>query len=169
MHFDFPDSNSPERCLKAFDKLQRSTKLQPIKDPAFIFPLLPVYKGKQLWRFKKFGTEFAPRLAEDMTSSGGNDIFADWRFRYLALLAIYSIVSRGDYLATRDITGFFNRLGAGELLRLLQFFQDPRTYAKTARENNDNVNKGKARFLQQMSCMFSHKQATPGMGQLRLF
>ena len=146
------------RCSKAFDKLLRSTKLQPIDNPTFVFPLLPVYKGKQLWRFKKFDTEYGPRLAEDITTSGGNAIHADWKIRHLALLAIFAILSRGDFLATRDITGFFNRLPAGELLRRLQCFQDPRSYADTAKANDKKVNAGKASFLQQQNCMFGHKQ-----------
>ena len=146
------------RCAKAFKKLLQSTHLQPIDDPPLIFPLLPVIKGKHLWRFEKFGTDFKIRLAEDIATSGGNDIFADWKIRYLALFAVGKIISRGDFLATRDITGFFNRLPAGELLRALQCFQDPRSYAKTAQANNEKVKQGKAKFLQQQTCMFGHKQ-----------
>ena len=146
------------RCARAFEKLLRSTHLEPIDNPPLVFPLLPVYKGKQLWRLEKFGTDFTPRLAEDITTSGGNEIFADWKIRYLALFAICSIISRGDFLATRDITGFFNRLPAGELLRRLQCFQDPRSYEKTSRTNNEKVKSGQASFLQQQSCMFGHKQ-----------
>ena len=147
-----------ERCSRAFSKLFKSTHLQPIDNPPLIFPLLPVIKGKQLWRYEKFGTDFNLRLAEDITSSGGNDIFADWKIRYLALFAIGQIIARGDFLATRDITGFFNRLPAGELLRSLQCFQDPRSYGKTPQENNEKVKQGKATFLQQQTCMFGHKQ-----------
>ena len=107
-------NQDPDRCTKAFDKLLHSTHLQPIEDPTFIFPLLPVYKSKQLWRYEKYGTDFKLRLASDISSSGGNAIFADWKILYLALHAICNIISRGDYLATRDITGFHNRLPAGE-------------------------------------------------------
>ena len=149
------------RRSKAFEKLLSSTKLQPIDNPTFVFPLLPVYKGKQLWRFKKNGTEYDPRWAEDITTSGGNAIHADWKIRYLTLLAIFAILSRGDFLATRDITGFFNRLPADELLRRLQCFQDPRSYADTAKANNKKVNSGF--FSSKLACSatssFPHGQA----------
>ena len=147
-----------DRCDKAFQKLLKSTQLTQIPKPKLLFPLLPAYRGKHLWKFRKFGIDYLPRLASDISSSGGNSVFSDWRLRYLALHAICAIISRGDYLATRDITGFFNRLAAGETLRKLQCFQDPRSYASTAQENNINVLKGEATFLQQQTCMFGHKQ-----------
>ena len=68
------------------------------------------------------------------------------------------MICRGDFLSTRDITGFFNRLPAGELLRSFQCFQDPRSYASSSRANTDKVNSGEASFLQQQSCMFGHRQ-----------
>lgn len=147
-----------ERCARAFDKLLNSTLLQPIDSPLLVFPLLPAYRGKHLWRHMTFGTDYDLRLTSDISSSGGNDIFASWRLRYLGLHALCQILSRGDYLATRDITGFYNRLPAGETLRRFQCFQDPRTYAASTADNNAKVNSGRARFLQQLSCMFGHKQ-----------
>ena len=146
------------RCKKAFKKLLDSTNFKPIADPPHIFPLLPAYRGKHLWRYSKFGTDYLPRITSDITTSGGNRKFAPWLLRYLGLLAICRVISRGDYLSTRDITGFFNRLPAGELLRSFQCFQDPRSYADSSHANTHKVNSGEASFLQQQSCMFGHKQ-----------
>ena len=158
------------RCNAAFEKLVKSTDLKPISDPHLIFPLLPTYRKKHIWRFNKFGTDYLPRLASDISTSGGNRIFSPWQLRYLALVhtlhAVCRIISRGDYLATRDITGFFNRLPAGELLKRLQCFQDPRTYRKTSSENKAAIERGDVSFLQQQSCMFGHKQPTPSLGEL---
>ena len=146
------------RCNKAFKKLLNSTDLKPISNPPRIFPLLPAYRGKHLWRFRKYGTDYLPRVTSDITTSGGNKRFLPWLLRYLGLLAICRVISRGDYLSTRDITGFFNRLPAGEVLRGFQCFQDPRSYAETSQANTNKVNAGGASFLQQQSCMFGHKQ-----------
>ena len=146
------------RCHKAFDKLLNSTDLTPIEQPRFIFPLLPAYRKKHIWRFLKFGTDYGARITSDITSSGGNKIFSDWHVKYLGLQAVCQVISRGDQLATRDITGFYNRLPAGELLRLLQCFQDPRTYGNSSKDNERIIAEGKASFLQQLSCMFGHKQ-----------
>ena len=63
------------RCKKAFKKLLESTNLQPIDNPSLIFPLLPAYRGKHLWRFRKFGTDYLPRITSDITTSGGNAKF----------------------------------------------------------------------------------------------
>ena len=155
IHLWFQDQ---KRCEAAFDKLLKSTDLKPIKDPHLIFPLLPAYRKKHIWRFKKFGTDYLPRLASDISTSGGNSIFSPWRLRYLALLALCRVLSRNDYMATRDITGFFNRLPAGLLLKQMQCFQDPSSYKKTSAENKAAVEKGEATFLQQQSCMFGHRQ-----------
>ena len=146
------------RCHKAFDKLLNSTDLEPIDHPRFIFPLLPAYRKKHIWRFQKFGTDYSARITSDITTSGGNDIFSDWHVRYLGLHAVSRVVSRGDQLATRDVTGFYNRLTAGEKLRTMQCFQDPRTYKKSSKENEQAIKDGKVKFLQQQSCMFGHKQ-----------
>ena len=146
------------RCNAAFKKLLKSTDLQPIPKPPLIFPLLPAYRKKHIWRFNKFGKDYLPRLASDISTSGGNKIFSPWRLRYLALHAICRIISRGDYLATRDITGFFNRLPAGQLLKTLQCFQDPRSYKSSSKANKEAVDKDEATYLQQQSCMFGHKQ-----------
>ena len=57
------------------------------------------------------------------------------------------------------MTGFFNRLTAGELLKkTFQCFQDPRTYGKTNIINLEIIKNGEAKFLQQQSCMFGHRQ-----------
>ena len=146
------------RCDAAFEKLIKSTDIKPIDNPTLIFPLLPVYRGKHLWRFERFGTDYLPRITSDITTSGGNKVFLPWRLHYLGLLAIAAVISRGDFLATRDLTGFFNRLPAGKLLRLCQCFQDPRSYADSNSENFNKISKGKAKFLQQQSCMFGHRQ-----------
>ena len=146
------------RCHKAFDKLINSTDLAPIDNPRFIFPLLPAYRKKHIWRFKKFGTDYSARITSDISTSGGNDIFSDWHVRYLGLHAVSRIVSRGDQLATRDATGFFNRLPAGEKLRMMQCFQDPRTYRSSSKANEKAIKEGKVKYLQQLSCMFGHKQ-----------
>lgn len=146
------------RCHTAFDKLLNSTDLTPIEHPRFIFPLLPAYRKKHIWRFQKFGTDYKARITSDITTSGGNSIFSDWHVRYLGLLAVCQVISRGDQLATRDVTGFYNRLPTGDLLRLLQCFQDPRTYSSSNKANERAIAEGKAKFLQQLSCMFGHKQ-----------
>ena len=146
------------RCLAAFEKLLNSTDLKPITDPPLIFPLLPTYRKKHIWRFNKFGVDYLPRLASDISTSGGNKIFSPWLLRYLALHAVCKVISRGDYLATRDITGFYNRLPAGPLLKMLQCFQDPRSYRSSSAKNKEAVNKKETPFLQQQSCMFGHRQ-----------
>jgi hypothetical protein len=149
---------NPSGCDAAFRKLKASTHLIPISSPPLTFPLLPVTRGKQQWRFKKFGTPIVPRLTSDISTSGGNDIFEPWPMRYLGLRALAGILQRGDFIATRDITGFYNRLPAGTLLRKLQCFQDPDTYAATDKLNDKKVSAGDAAFLQQTSCMFGHRQ-----------
>ena len=68
------------------------------------------------------------------------------------------VVSRGDQLATRDVTGFYNRPTAGEKLRIMQCFQDPRTYKSSSKENEKAIKEGRVKFLQQQSFMFGHKQ-----------
>ena len=146
------------RCDAAFEKLLNSTDIRPVDDPSLIFPLLPAYRGKHLWRFRKFGTDYLPRITSDITTSGGNSIFLPWHLHYLGLLAVAAVVSRGDFLATRDLTGFYNRLPAGILLRAFQCFQDPRTYAASNTENFEKIKSGEAAFLQQHSCMFGHRQ-----------
>ena len=151
-------NRNPARCAKALEKLMKSTKLQVIKDPELIFPLLPVIRSKDLWRHENEGTDFKVRLTSDISTSGANPLFCDWKFKYLALHAICSLIARGDFLATRDITGFYNRLPAGEFLRRFQCFQDPKSYAKDDASNDRKVRRGHARILQQMSCMFGQKQ-----------
>lgn len=146
------------RCEKAFAKLRASTQLRDIATPSLIFPLLPAYRGKHLWRFVTQGIDYLPRITSDISSSKGNTLFADWSLRYLSLHALCSFLSRGDYLATRDITGYYNRLPAGEQLRKFQCFQNPASYDPDKRKNDAKVSKGKATFLQQLSCMFGHKQ-----------
>ena len=126
----------PHRCRIAFDKLRTSTKLAPIDKPEFVFPLLPVIKSKDLWRHEKLGTNLKVRLTSDISTAGGNEMFCDWKFKFLALHAVTLLISRGDFLTTRDITGFYNRLPAGESLRRFQCFQDPRSYAKDDPRNN---------------------------------
>lgn len=154
-HLWFKDQR---RCEAAFRKLCASTELRPISKPPLLFPLLPAYRGKHLWRYATHGIDFLPRITSDISTSGGNLVFADWSLRYLSLHALYAILSRGDYLATRDVTGFYNRLPAGEQLRLFQCFQNPASYEKSKRDNDAKVRKGNATFLQQLSCMFGHKQ-----------
>ena len=53
---------------------------------------------------------------------------------------------------------FYNCLGAGPLLRRLQCFQDPSTYTSSTKSNTEAVKAGKAKFLQQLTCMFGFKQ-----------
>jgi hypothetical protein len=149
---------NPARCKKALEKLKKSTKLQVIANPELIFPLLPVARGKDVWRHENHGVDFKMRLTSDISTCGANALFRDWRFKYLALHAITLLIARGDFLATRDITGFYNRLPAGELLRRFQCFQDPLSYAADDKQNDSKVKRGHARLLQQISCMFGHKQ-----------
>lgn len=149
---------NPARCRKALTKLKSSTRLQVISNPELIFPLLPVARGKDIWRHENQGVDFKIRLTSDISTCGANELFRDWRFKYLALHAITKLVARGDFLATRDITGFYNRLPAGELLRRFQCFQDPTSYASNDKINDRKVGRGHARILQQVSCMFGHKQ-----------
>ena len=146
------------RCTKAFDKLLKSTNLEPIEQPQLVFPLLPAYRGKHIWRFKKHGIDYLPRITSDITTSGGNRVFLPWKLRYLGLHALCQVLSRGDYMGTRDLIGFYNRLGAGPLLKKFQCFQDPRSYKKTNAANNASVKAGQANYLQQQSCMFGHRQ-----------
>lgn len=148
----------PRRCKQAFIKLMDSVDLQPILKPALVFPLLPAYRGKHIWRFKKFGTDYLPRLALDICTSGGKEIFEPWSLQFLAVRALFQIVCRGDYLATKDISRYYNRLLASKRLREFQNFQDPRTYASDTRSNETKIRNGEAKFLQQTTCMFGHPQ-----------
>ena len=129
-----------------------------MEKPQLIFPILPAYRGKHLWRFRKYGIDYLPRLTSDISTSGGNDLFANWRIHYLGLKAVCSVILRGDYLATEDVRGHYNRLAAGKQLRKFQCFQDPRSYAASNGKNNNKVKDGSASFLQQLSCMFGQKQ-----------
>lgn len=148
----------PHRCEKAFVKLMDSVDLQPITKPAMVFPLLPAYRGKHIWRFKKYGIDYLPRLALDICTSGGKEIFVPWPMQFLAVRALFHILRRGDYLATKDISRYYNRLLASYRLRKFQNFQDPRSYAKDSRSNDAKVRQGKVKFLQQTTCMFGHPQ-----------
>ena len=62
------------RCSRAMEKLRNSTRLEVITKPSLIFPLLPAYRGKHVWRFKQFGIDYKLRLTSDISSSGDNDI-----------------------------------------------------------------------------------------------
>ena len=118
------------RCEKAFEKLKKSVQLQSIVKPALVFPLLPAYRGKHLWRFEKYGTEYLSRLALDICTSGGKEIFCPWPMQFLGVHALFQVLRRGDYLATRDISRYYNRLLASHRLRKFQIFQDPSSYVE---------------------------------------
>ena len=147
-----------QRCEKAFEKLRASVELRRIPKPAMVFPLLPAYRGKHLWRFKKHGVDYLPRLALDICTSGGKEIFAPWPMQFLGVKALFGIIRRGDYLATKDISRYYNRLLASNRLREFQNFQDPSSYEHDTRTNNEKVKRGDALFLQQTTCMFGHPQ-----------
>ena len=147
-----------DRCKRTFEKLVTSVDLQPIEKPEMVFPLLPAYRGKHIWRFKKYGTDYLPRLALDICTAGGKEIFEKWPMQFLGVRALFQIIRRGDYLATMDISRYYNRLLASHRLREFQCFQDPATYAQDKCSNDARIRRGDTVFLQQTTCMFGHPQ-----------
>ena len=103
-----------------------------------------------------YGTDYKVRLTSDSSTAGANDVFADIKFRYWGLDDFGHEVTHDDYISTLDIEHFYNCLALA-LLRQLQFFQDPRSYAKSTAANTAKVEAGKATFLHQQTCMFGFK------------
>lgn len=149
----------PQRCAKAFKKLVLNDFTRPVDGtPPLCFPLLPVIKSKDLWRFHTQGIDYKVRLTSDTSSAGVNAKFQDIKFRYWGADDFARLVLDNDNLFSLDIEHFYTDLGAGPLLRLLQCFQDPATYGTTLAENAAIIAEGKAKFIQQLTCMFGFKQ-----------
>ena len=113
-------------------KLLRSDKyiIPCDSKPVFCFPLLPVVRSKDVWRFVEHGVEYKIRLTSDSSTAGAKDLFADIKFRYWGVEDFARLVEQDDFIFSLDIKGFYNCLGAGPLMRKLQFFQDPHSRRK---------------------------------------
>ena len=148
------------RCELAYAKLQSKSPLVEVESPDLnlVFPLLPVVKGKDKWRHEKYGSDYKVRLTHDSSTAGAAELFARWPISYVGLRDLPGAIGRGFWLATRDIDGFYTRLGASKLLRRLQRFQDPSTYAATPAANRAKLAAGDATILEQSTCMFGHPQ-----------
>ena len=150
-----------KRCTTAFKKLRAGDTafIIPVEGtPEFCFPLLPVIRSKDIWRANRLGTDFKVRLTSDSSTAGCNFLFADIKFRYWGVEDFAKFVKQGDYISSIDIKGYYTCLGAGELLRRLQYFQDPTSYASSTKANTLKVRRGDAKFLHQLTCMFGFKQ-----------
>lgn len=126
--------------------------------PGPFFPLLPVVRTKDLWRFTRNGTPYKVRLCLDLKNGGYNAGLRDWPFRYRSFDSIAENVRAGDWLATIDISRFYLRLPAGARLRAKQWFQDPASYAGTTHDN-ERMRSGKMRFRNLNSVAFGLKSA----------
>ena len=72
---------------------------------------------------------------------------------------IASKVQEGDWLATVDISRFYLRLPAGRKLRSTLWFQDPSSYARNSKDN-EQKNAKRLRFRQLLTVAFGLKSAT---------
>ena len=112
-----------------------------VEEPQFAVPLLPATRSKHKWRYLKYGTPYKVRLCLDFKATGVNESTEDWKFKYRALDDVATSVRKGDWLASVDISRFYLRLPAGQKLRMLQWVQDPDSYAHTAKANNRSKRK----------------------------
>ena len=149
-------------CEAAFEKWRLNCAglmSQPTSTaPAAYFPLLPVVREKDRWRFTKDGTPYKVRLCLDLKNGGYNDSLSDWPFRYRGVDSIAENVKQSDWLATIDISRFYLRLPAGRKLRAHQWFQDPASYAANTHDN-ERMRSARMRFRQLNSVAFGLKSA----------
>ena len=82
----------------------------------------------------------------------------DWQFRYWGLESVAETVSKGDWLASIDISRFYLRLPAGERLRSIQWFQDPESFGVDTNAN-ERLKESKRRYRQLRSVAFGLKPA----------
>ena len=149
-------------CRAAFEKWEQ--KLQGLlSDPTDVtpeafFPLLPVVRAKDRWRFIVHGMAYKVRLCMDFKAGKLNEKLVDLPFRYWGLDAVAENVQQGDWLAVIDISNFYLRLPAGRNLRKVQWFQDPSSYASCT-HNNERMKESKLRFRQILSVAFGLKSA----------
>ena len=133
-------NKEPEACAAAFRKLVAESVdvLSGLlaEPPPCVFPLLPVIRGKHLWRYHRDGTPYKVRLCMDFSTGTLNDAVAAWKFRYRTLDDVARSIQRGDFMCTIDISSFFLRLPASMHFRPFQSFQVPATYGATSKEND---------------------------------
>ena len=153
-------NKEPARCTTALKKLLHAEEFvsKVTGTPEFCFPLLPVIRKKDVWRHETAGVDYKIRLTSDSSTAGVKSLFEDIRFRYLGVDDFARVVEEDDYISSLDIRHFYTCLGAGPLLRRLQYFQDPHSYAASTAENTAKVKAGKATYLHQQTCMFGFKQ-----------
>ena len=139
---------------EAVDLMSPPTEVVP---PTF-YPLLPVVREKDRWIFENEGVRYKVRLCMDPKNGDLNDMFEDWPFQYCGLDNIPQKVKKGDWLAALDISRFYLRLPAGRKLRNLLWFQDPSSYAKDSR-GNEQRSSSNLRFRQLLVAAFGLKPA----------
>ena len=49
--------------------------------PRLVFPLLPVVRAKDAWRYEQTGEVYKVRLCVDFKNGGLNDMLEDWPFQ----------------------------------------------------------------------------------------
>ena len=150
------------RCKRAFKKWEDDSSglMSPVVSsvPRLVFPLLPVVRSKDAWRHRQTGEDYKVRLCVDFKNGGFNDMLEEWPFRYWGLESVAETVSRGDWLASIDISRFYLRLPAGKQLRSAQWFQDPQSFAGDTNAN-ERISAATRRFRQLRSVAFGLKSA----------
>ena len=150
------------RCKRAFKKWEDDSSglMSPVVSsvPRLVFPLLPVVRSKDAWRHRQTGEDYKVRLCVDFKNGGFNDMLEEWPFRYWGLESVAETVSRGDWLASIDISRFYLRLPAGKQLRSVQWFQDPQSFAGDTNAN-ERISAATRRFRQLRSVAFGLKSA----------
>ena len=151
-----------EGCKVAFDKWKTNASdlMSPMTDvrPPVFYPLLPVVREKDRWLFVNEQIMYKIRLCMDLKNGGLNDVYEDWLFSYLGIDNIAAKVKQGDWLAAIDISRFYLRLPAGRKLRSRLWFQDPSSYARDSRDNEQRAAR-RLRFRQLQAVAFGLKPA----------
>lgn len=151
------------RCQESFAKWKADSSglMSPAvaATPKLVFPLLPVVRAKDAWRHRRTGENYKVRLCMDFKNGGFNDMLDDWPFRYWGLESVAETVSKGDWLASIDISRFYLRLPAGSKLRDAQWFQDPESFGVDTNANERLKAAARRRFRQLRSVAFGLKSA----------
>ena len=147
------------KCDAAFSKWKAqagSFMSAPTKEvPEVVFPILPVVKPKDLWRWVTRGEPCKARLCLDSKCGGLNEKYCDWRFRYRPIEEAIGVLRPRAVVACIDIAAFFNKLAAGPALQKMQHFQCPGTYARSDARNRQHSSRRAYRHLR--CCGFGNK------------
>ena len=150
------------RCRLSFAKWKADSSglmSAPVSTkPRLVFPLLPVVRTKDAWRHEQTGEAYKVRLCVDFKNGGLNDMLEDWPFQYWGPESVAETVSKGDWLASIDISRFYLRLPAGKRLRALQWFQDPASFGVDTNAN-ERMHDRRRRYRQLRSVAFGLKPA----------